>query len=314
MTFNKNTSLFSIFAKIIKIMTNIEISIERTNSPSVLKFVNPKITTIGSYEYQNIDDAKNSPIAQKLFHFPFIKSVLISQNYIALEKHANIEWFDVHDDLKSLIKTYVKNNNSFIMEQNTKKIPVEIYSEVTPNPSVLKFVANKMLTNVDAELKNIDEATKAPIALELFKFPFVKEVYISDNYISITKYENADWNEIMIEIKDFIKNYISDGKKIIDNDYQLPNQLKKESSIGSLDDISKQIIQILDEYVRPAVAGDGGNIQFVSYEEDTQNVNVILQGACSGCPSSTMTLKNGIENILKQLIPNKINNVTAING
>ena len=295
-------------------MTNIEISIERTNSPSVLKFVNPKITTIGSYEYQNIDDAKNSPIAQKLFHFPFIKSVLISQNYIALEKHANIEWFDVHDDLKSLIKTFVKNNDSFIMEQNTKKIPVEIYSEVTPNPSVLKFVANKMLTNVDAELKNIDEATKAPIALELFKFPFVKEVYISDNYISITKYENADWNEIMIEIKDFIKNYISDGKKIIDNDYQLPNQLKKESSIGSLDDISKQIIQILDEYVRPAVAGDGGNIQFVSYEEDTQNVNVILQGACSGCPSSTMTLKNGIENILKQLIPNKINNVTAING
>ena len=295
-------------------MSNIEISIERTNSPSVLKFINPKITTIGSYEYQNIDDAKSSPIAQKLFHFPFIKSVLISQNYIALEKHANIEWFDVHDDLKSLIKTFVKNNDSFIMEQTTKKIPVEIYSEVTPNPSVLKFVANKMLTKVDAELKNIDEATKAPIALELFKFPFVKEVYISDNYISITKYDNADWNEIMIEIKDFIKNYISDGKKIIDSDYQLPNQLKKESNIESLDDISKQIIQILDEYVRPAVAGDGGNIQFVSYEEDTQNVNVILQGACSGCPSSTKTLKNGIENILKQLIPNKINNVTAING
>ena len=295
-------------------MSDIEINIERTKNPAILKFVNPKIITKGSYEYHNSEEAENSPLAQRLFHFPFVKSILISQNFIALEKHGGIEWFDVHEDIKSLLKHYVQNNDIFVKENSVKKIPVEIYAEVTPNPSVLKFVANKILTKVDAEIKNIDEATKAPIALELYKFPFVKEVYISDNYISITKYDDADWNEIMIEIKDFIKNYISDGKKIIDSDYQLPNQLKKESNIESLDDVSKQIIQILDEYVRPAVAGDGGNIQFISYEEDTQNVNVVLQGACSGCPSSTMTLKNGIENILKQLIPDKINHVTAING
>ena len=191
---------------------------------------------------------------------------------------------------------------------------MEVYSESTPNPSVLKFVANKKLVETDLEFKNIDEAKDSLLATELFNFSFVKEIFISENYVSVTKYDVVEWEEIKNEVRSFIKEFIADGKKITSETAK--QATANQSAINTpenLDDISKQIISILDEHVKPAVAADGGNIQFQSYNVDTQTVNVILQGACSGCPSSTVTLKNGIENMLKQLIPGKINQVVAIN-
>lgn len=190
-----------------------------------------------------------------------------------------------------------------------------MYAEVTPNPAVMKFGTSKALTQTDVEYKNIDEASESsPLAKALFSFPFIKEVFISENYISLTKYDIVTWDDVYQEIRTFIRSYIQDGKKII---AQLP---KKETTQNTeipkenLDETSSKIVDILDEYIKPAVASDGGNIAFKSYDQNTQIVRVILQGACSGCPSSTATLKNGIETMLKEMLPNQIKEVLAING
>ena len=295
-------------------MKNIALKIEITNIPTILKFTSTNILTNGSHQYNNIDEAKNSPLAQQLFYLPFVKRVYISANFIALERFSIVEWSDVQDEVKEQIENYLNNGGVLVSEEIApKKIPVEVYAESTPNPSVLKFVANIKLVENDLELKNREEAENSPLAIELFNFPYVKEVYISENYVSVTKNDTVEWNEITIEIRSFIKQYIADGKTIA-----LETALhQKVSEVYmpdiELDDVSKQIIDILEEYIKPAVAADGGNILFRSYEKSSKTVNVILQGACSGCPSSTITLKNGIENMLKQLIPGKINEVVAVN-
>ncbi|MBI9041651.1 NifU family protein [Lutibacter sp.] len=297
-------------------MKTISLYIEKTNSDTILKFSSNSILTSGSYDFNNIDEAKNSPLAQQLFHLPFVKRVFISANFIAIERFSIVEWADVEEEVKEQLENYLNNNGVIITEENTtKKIPVEVYAEVTPNPSVLKFVANKKLMEVDVEYKNIEEAKNSPLATALFNFPFTKEVFISENYVSITKFDIVEWGEVTVEVRSFIKQYIADGNKIVTAypEKETISTNEKSNNTESLDDVSLQIISILDEYIRPAVAADGGNILFQSYNQDSKIVNVILQGACSGCPSSTITLKNGIENMLKQLIPGKIEEVVAVN-
>ncbi|NEW77911.1 MAG: NifU family protein [Gelidibacter sp.] len=295
-------------------MKNITLTIEKTNIPTILKFTSTDILTSGSHQYNNIDEAKNSLLAQQLFYLPFVKRVYISANFIALERFAIVEWSDVQDEVKEQIENYLNEGGVLVSEETApKKIPVEVYAESTPNPSVLKFVANIKLVENDLEYKNREAAENAPLALDLFNFPFVKEIFISENYVSITKNDTVEWPEITVEIRSFIRQFIADGKTIA-----LENAVpKKVSEVYNhdieLDDVSKQIIDILEEYIKPAVAADGGNIMFQSYVQSSKTVNVILQGACSGCPSSTITLKNGIENMLKQLIPGKINEVVAVN-
>ena len=167
------------------------------------------------------------------------------------------------------------------------------------------------------EFTSIDEAETSPFATELFHFPFVKSIFIDKNYVSITKYDVAEWNDITMELREFIRTYIENGKAIVTDDapeITKNSEVAKEEQFETLDDISKEIVNILEEYVKPAVASDGGNIQFESYDADTKKVKVILQGACSGCPSSTFTLKNGIENMLKEMLQGKVETVEAING
>ena len=167
------------------------------------------------------------------------------------------------------------------------------------------------------EFTSIDEAKLSPLATELFHFPFVKSVFIEDNYVSITKYDMSEWQEIVIELREFIRKFIEDGKEVVlANAVETLQKSEKhqDSHFENLDDTSKEIVNILEEYVKPAVASDGGNIQFIAYDADTKNVRVMLQGACSGCPSSTFTLKNGIENMLKEMLPGKVDMVEAING
>ena len=297
-------------------MDTVTLKIEKTTNDTILKFTANTILISGSYQFNNIDEAKNSPLAQQLFHLPFIKRVLISANFIALERFSIIEWEDVQEEVKEQIENYLNSPGGVLVleeTETTKKVPIEIYSEVTPNPSVLKFVANKKLVAFDLEYKNIEEAKNSPLATELYNFSFVKEIFISENYVSITKFDVVEWSEITNEIRGFIKQFIADGKTIVDKSVQPKNKEQQGIQLEDLDDISKQIIAILDEYIKPAVAADGGNILFQSYEQETKVVNVILQGACSGCPSSTITLKNGIENMLKQLIPGQIEHVVALN-
>ncbi|PHR69694.1 MAG: hypothetical protein COA67_09830 [Lutibacter sp.] len=297
-------------------MKDISVSIQSTNNPTILKFVHNTSITNGSYEYNNIDEAKNSQLAQQLFYLPFVKKIFVSANFVAIERYDIIEWNDVQEEVREQIESYLKNGEPIISSdvKSSKKVAIEIYAESTPNPSVMKFVSNKMLVSQTFEFKNIDEAKGAPLAIELFKLSFVKEVFISENYVSVTKFDIAEWSDIAHEVRSFIREYITEGNIIISEKFIQKETKQAILTPENLDDTSKQIISILDEYVRPAVASDGGNIQFESYDEDTKTVNVILQGACSGCPSSTMTLKSGIENMLKEMIPNKIDTVIAING
>jgi len=293
-----------------------EIRIENTGNTAIIKFVFEKIITQSSFEYSSIDDAGNSKLVQQLFHFPFVKKVFITANFIAVEKFDILEWDDVQEEIKDMLTIYISTNDSIFNAVNNNTSVTEVYVESTPNPNVQKFVTNKILTSQNIEVLSIEDAKEVPLASELFEFPSVKEVFISNNYISIMKNENADWFEINSEIRGFIKEYLQSDRIVVTENYKPKaankDNLKREYQQTD-DDISRQIVAILDEYVKPAVAGDGGNIQFLSYIEETKEVNVILQGACNGCPSSTITLKNGIEATLKQFLPGKIESVNALN-
>ncbi|QEE48352.1 NifU family protein [Flavobacterium alkalisoli] len=297
-----------------------KINIQPTQNPSILKFeFSDFIAKNGNYEYKNIDETASSPLAKQLFFLPFVKTVYISGNFIAIEKYSIVEWEDVQDDVASQIEDFVNKGGEILKEEaeTTKKVPSTVYVESTPNPAVLKFVSNKRLTKTPAEFKNIDETLPSPLAKELFKFPFVKEVFIDENYVSITKYAVTEWDEITAEIRSFIKVFIEEGKTVIDESLlqKAPQSEKQqEAYFDSLDSTSQRIINILEEYVKPAVAGDGGNIAFDSYDEKEKRVKVILQGACSGCPSSTFTLKSGIENMLKDMLNDHDIKVEALNA
>ena len=300
-------------------MKTFNITVVRTNNPAVLKFeANHMLVENGHYEYHNIDEAKNSPLAQQLFYLPFIKTVYVSANFIALERFEIVEWEDVQGEVAQQLVEYLNTGASVVNEETRgKMVPVTLYAEVTPNPAVMKFVANKKLVPAAFEFKNIDEASTSKLATFLFQHPFVKEVFMDENYISVTKYEVADWNEVTMELRDKIRNFIAEGNELISEAAVAKVVEKKEEEKQSninLDDTSKQIVDILEEYVKPAVASDGGNILFQSYEQESKTVNVILQGACSGCPSSTFTLKNGIETMLKNMLGDKVEQVVAING
>ena len=300
-------------------MRKISVSIQQTNNPAILKFEsNTFLTQYQSFEFDNIDDAKDSAIAQQLFYLPFVKKIYISGNFIAIERYDIVNWADVQEEVREQIENYLNDGGSIISaEVSDHKIPVTVYAESTPNPAVIKFVANKNLVPAMFEFTSIDDTKSSPFAAKLFHFPFVKQVFIDKNYVSITKFDIADWNDITMELREFIKIYIENGSPIITSDApELTQQTEqaKEAHFENLDDISKEIINIFEEYVKPAVASDGRNIQFESYDAATKNVKVILQGACSGCPSSTFTLKNGIENMLKEMLKDKIESVEAVNG
>jgi Fe-S cluster biogenesis protein NfuA len=201
------------------------------------------------------------------------------------------------------------------------KVPVTIYAEMTPNPSTMKFVANKYLlvSGESVEFNSLSETKGfSPLAEQLFQFTFIKGVFMASNFITITKTDNLGWDFITMEIREFIKEWISDGKDIL---IQMPepkpvatesiNEDNSEQKTYEPSEYDEAIVSLLDEYVRPAVENDGGAIDFRSFKDGV--VTVILRGACSGCPSSTATLKGGIENLLKQHLP-EVTEVVAENA
>lgn len=298
----------------------IKVTIKETQNPAIMKFEFPEfISRNQNFEFKNIDETAQSPLAKELFYLPFIKTVYISGNFIAIEKFSIVEWNEVKELLAEQIETFVDKGGKILNIEDSvnKKVPVTVYSETTPNPSVMKFVASKMLTKTAVECKNIDDTNASPLAKELFTFPFVKEVFIDENYVSISKYDVAEWMEITQEIRSFIKIYIEEGKTVIDETQLVKtsnHEKQQEEYFDKLDATSQQIINILEEYVKPAVQSDGGNIAFQSFDEKEKRVKVVLQGACSGCPSSTFTLKNGIENMLKEMLHDPEIKVEAVNG
>ena len=309
-------------------MDQYNITVQPTNNENIVKFVtNSFLTQAKSYEFSNIDQAKPSPLAQELFYLPFVKTVYISQNFVAIEKYNIVNWPSVQDEVAQSIADYLNSGKEVITAEETlKKVPVTVYAESTPNPSVMKYVANKPLADGVFEFKSIEDAVEVPLVKELFSFAFVKEVFISANYVSITKYNVVEWTEVSNELRSFIRTFIEEGKAIF-NDAFLQSKkeivakndtIKTGASAEKIDKtyttIEQQIVDILNEYIKPAVASDGGHIAFDSYQKDTKTVHVILQGACSGCPSATVTLKNGIQTMLQEMMPGRVETVTAVNG
>ncbi|MBC9910954.1 NifU family protein [Chitinophaga sp. G-6-1-13] len=180
---------------------------------------------------------------------------------------------------------------------------ISIYTEMTPNPETMKFVANKLLyPGKSIDFPDEASAKPSPLAIELFSFPFIRGVFIMANFITLTKTSETDWNDIIPTVKAFLKEYLEDNRPVINEDEVVVTKDTASNTVSADDsDVVKRIKELLENYVKPAVEMDGGAIQFKNYEAGT--VTLMLQGSCSGCPSSMITLKAGIEGMMKRMIP-----------
>lgn len=180
---------------------------------------------------------------------------------------------------------------------------ISIYTEMTPNPETMKFVANKLLyPGKSIDFPDVESAKPSPLATELFGFPFLKAVFIASNFVTLTKTPDTDWSDVIPAIREFLKEYLEEGKVVINEEEVATRKVESSNDVHADDsDVVKRIKELLDNYVRPAVEMDGGAIQFRSYDDGV--VNLMLQGSCSGCPSSMITLKAGIEGMMKRMIP-----------
>ncbi|GAA4343021.1 NifU family protein [Flaviaesturariibacter amylovorans] len=180
---------------------------------------------------------------------------------------------------------------------------ISIYTEMTPNPETMKFVANKLLyPGKSIDFPDVESAKPSPLATELLGFPFLRAVFIASNFVTLTKTPETDWADVIPSIRQFLKEYLEEGKAVI-NEEELANVVPQSSNevAADDDDVVKRVKELLENYVKPAVEMDGGAIQFKSYNDGV--VNLMLQGSCSGCPSSMITLKAGIEGMMKRMIP-----------
>jgi Fe-S cluster biogenesis protein NfuA len=179
---------------------------------------------------------------------------------------------------------------------------ISIYTEMTPNPETMKFVANKLLyPGKSIDFPDVESTKPSPLAIELFGFPFIKSVFIASNFVTLTKTPETDWNDVIPSVRLFLKEWLEEGKPVINEEEIVIAETDNNGIAADDDDVVKRIKELLENYVKPAVEMDGGAIQFRSYREGT--VNLMLQGSCSGCPSSMITLKAGIEGMMKRMIP-----------
>ena len=298
-------------------MKNIRIVATCKKGATIAKFsITPPLDLSISKTFINVDQAADAPLVKQLFFLPFVKKVALENSTLVVERFDILEWEEVIQEVAEQIEDYLNEGGEVLNEEKkVEKVAVTVYAESTPNPSAMKFVANKKITYQTLSFENTDSAKDAPLVKELFNFPFVKEVFMDENYISISKNDTVQWEEVVMEIRGFIKSYLEEEKTILGPSFvSSPQNTNITNPDQTLNDTEQEIVKILEEYVKPAVASDGGNIIFDSYEDTEKRVKVLLQGACSGCPSSTFTLKNGIENILKEMLPGKVEMVEAVNG
>ena len=288
------------------------IKFKETSREEELEFYSNIFLSEKRIEFEKIEETNEFPLIQQIFYLPFIKKVILNKHSVYIEKLNILKWEDVQEELCSQLEEFL-NKGGLVSKDEIKKVsPVTVYAESTPNPNAMKFVVNKKIVDDVYEFKSIDETKDSPLAKSLFGFEFIKEVFFDFNFVSLIQKQGNNWDENVMDVREFIRSFIQDNNTIVFED-RIKSQIKTKSNV-EFDDISKEIIKIIDENIKPAVASDGGNIMFESYDVTTQKVNVILQGACSGCPSSTITLKSGIENMLKDMLPGKISEVNAVNG
>ena len=290
-----------------------QIIIEPTENPKVMKFVADYNLIPGSLELDRSSDITEIPLAQELFNYPFVERIFITANFIAVAKQDTVEWEHVAESLKNVIEDELLANPRIYLQK--KKEMYQIYAEMTPNPMVMKFVSTKILMDGFVEVKSGEEATEVPLAKAIFdEFDFAKEVFISDNFVAVTKNVSVEWHEVMVAVRAFIADYLQNGGKISNLAPQKHENPVEKLINRDYTENEQKISDILNEYVAPAVEGDGGKISLLEYDEENKIARMLLQGACSGCPSSTATLKGGIENVLKQFVPELVEKVEAVNG
>ena len=290
-----------------------QIIIEPTENPKVMKFVADYNLIPASLELDRSSDITEIPLAQELFNYPFVESIFITANFIAVAKQDTVEWEHVAESLKNVIEDELLANPRIYLQK--KKEMYQIYAEMTPNPMVMKFVSTKILMDGFVEVKSREEATEVPLAKAIFdEFDFAKEVFISDNFVAVTKNVSVEWHEVMVAVRAFIADYLQNGGKISNLAPQKHENPVEKLINRDYTENEQKISDILNEYVAPAVEGDGGKISLLEYDEENKIARMLLQGACSGCPSSTATLKGGIENVLKQFVPELVEKVEAVNG
>ena len=288
------------------------IKFKETSREEELEFYSNIFLSEKRIEFEKIEETNEFPLIQQVFYLPFIKKVILNKHSVYIEKLNILKWEDVQEELCSQLEEFL-NKGGLVSKDEIKKVsPVTVYAESTPNPNAMKFVVNKKIVDDVYEFKSVDDTKDSPLAKSLFGFEFIKEVFFDFNFVSLIQKQGNNWDENVMDVREFIRSFIQDYNTIVFED-RIKSQIKTKSNV-EFDDISKEIIKIIDENIKPAVASDGGNIMFESYDATTQKVNVILQGACSGCPSSTITLKSGIENMLKDMLPGKISEVNAVNG
>lgn len=289
------------------------IIIEPTENPKVMKFVADYNLIPGSLEIDRTSDISEIPMAKKLFLYPFVERIFITANFIAVAKQEGVEWENVIEPLKEIIEEELQANPRIYLQK--EKETEQVFAEMTPNPMVMKFVSTKVLLDGFVEVKNIDEAQDVPLANAIFsEFGFTKEVFISDNFVAVTKNVSVEWHEVMVAVRTFITEYLQNGGKISNTVPQKHSNPVENLINREYTETEQKISDILTEYVAPAVEGDGGKISLLEYDAETKTAKMLLQGACSGCPSSTATLKGGIENLLKQFVPELVERVEAVNG
>ncbi len=290
-----------------------QIHIEPTANPKVMKFVADYTLIPGSVELDRTSDISEIPLAEELFNYPFVDKIFITANFIAVAKQDTVEWEHVSESLKNVIEDQLLENPRVYKQKKRELFP--IYAEMTPNPAVMKFVSQRYIVEGFIEVKSKEDAAEVPLAKAIFdEFDFAKEVFISDNFVAVTKDDSVQWHEVMVAVRSFIADYLQNGGKVSNIEPQ-----KHESPVEKLinrdyTENEQKISDILNEYVAPAVENDGGKISLLEYDADSKTARMLLQGACSGCPSSTATLKGGIENILKQFVPELVEKVEAVNG
>ncbi len=283
-----------------------KLTVKKSQDPTLIQFVAENKLTRKTHVFNNMEEAQVSPLAQHLFNLPFVKSMVISDDYIVLERTEIVTWDEVQHDLKQIIEAYLSQGKPVISD--VKKENIQIYVEETPNPDTLKFVTNRFLSKNPIQVNGLKEAGEIPLAFELFEYPFVRKVFISQNFISITKDKVLEWYEVSEPIREFLLEYLDKKDNVISRDKY--DTLKDHGKTG---DTEKQIKSLIEQYIKPAVARDGGNIKFENFDPVTKTVNVTLQGACNGCPSADITLKNGIEATLKQFLGDQIGSVKSLN-
>lgn len=290
-----------------------KIIIEPTANPNVIKFVADYTLIPGSLELDRTSDITEIPLAQELFNYPFVSKIFISANFVAVAKEDHVEWEHIVESLKNIIEDELLANPRIYKQKPQQRY--EIFAEMTPNPSVMKFGGNRLLLDGFVEVKSKEEAEEVPLAKALYnEFKFVKEVFISENFVAVTKDDTVQWHEVMVPVRNIIAEFLQSGNKISNKEPQKhENPVEKIINREYTDDEQK-ISDILNEYVSPAVENDGGKISLLEYDAENKTAKMLLQGACSGCPSSTATLKGGIEQVLRNFLPDLVEKVEAVNG